>query len=176
MVRALLLLFLLSSCGLKVTNEIDENVLIGTWELEGLTCFDSEDKNVELESYDVDAVADVSIIFAGNKITYEVVSTCTTSAVGQYRTDFNGDSLGEVDFFDLITGSTCDVDIADIGPNTVGTISVNLALLQSRSNALDWIVDGDSLELELGTLFVGSTAVTGCLSNCYCVGSYSQSN
>lgn len=171
----LLILTIFSSCGLKIQNEIGENVLIGSWRLDHISCFNAEDEDTVYEKYRFQANNhDVLITFEGRQVYYEVDSSCTTSTYGSYVTDFDGDSKGYIDFKNVISGSSCSISINDDGVNSVGTVSVNMTLIPSKAIDLFWLVDEDSLELEVGTGFMGSPQNPGCQGLCFCKGYFEK--
>jgi hypothetical protein len=163
---------LISSCGLKITNEISENVFMGSWTLDYVACYNSEEENTVIEKYEFENLNhDVIFDFEGRDFSYEVASNCTTTAHGVYSTEFDGDSKGYVEFSKIDSGSTCDLSIPDSGPNSVsGPTSVDMAILPSKSSDLFWLVDGTTMELELGTGFRGSSENPGCQGLCFCKG------
>jgi hypothetical protein len=171
----IILFFISSSCGLKITNEISENVFVGSWTLDYVACYNSESESTIFEQYDFKSNNhDVVFQFEGRSFTYEVATAstpCTTTAYGVYNTDFNGDSKGNVDLSSITSGSSCDISIVDSGPNSVaGPTTVNMALLPSKSLDLYWLVDGSTMELELVSGFLGSVQNPGCQGLCFCKG------
>lgn len=165
--------FLIQSCGLKITEHIDENVLLGTWELQHISCGSSFSTTTEKERFRVDNVAEIILTFEGSKITYASSGTCTTSSTGMYSTDFNGTSTGVLDIISVITGgTTCSESFTDIGSSAVGTVTVTTTLDGIDSKSLDWLVtnDKDILELKYFQSFEGSATSETCNSECFCKG------
>lgn len=153
--------------------------MLGTWQLDSISCYSQEVTDEELEKYEFpDTTATVTLIFRNNEINYEVYSSlsCTTSAVGKYITAFSGNSTGEMDFTDLITGSTCNLDVVDNGDNSVGTVSVAMTMLGTQSSNLDWEVynDRENLDLDYFADFNGSTSVNGCSGLCDCTATFTR--
>lgn len=174
-------LFLFSqSCGLKITTEVDENLLLGTWELEEIKCYLPVTSNSYVERYEMDSVSDlkVTLQFEGQNVQYTVASdTCTTSATATYATDFNGTGNGKVDLVKVISGSTCDYTMNFTGNGGGGTTGViKFALLSTYSSDLDWVVSTDKtlLYLDFFTDFKGSSEVNYCDEGCTCVGTYQK--
>ena len=105
-------------------------------------------------------------------------STCTTSATGNYITDFDGDFDGVVDFVDIVTGSTCDINnITFTGPSGNGNGDVKFALLPTHSKNLDWKVSADkqNITIDYFTSVLGS-ANGPCSSGCECRAYYEVDN
>ena len=169
-----------SSCGLRISQEVDDNVLLGAWELIEIRCAETYDSTTNIEIYN--SVADLRHILTfstGSKITYSSTGdNCSTSATGTYLTDFNGSRKGSVDLIDIITGSdTCFEDFVDSGTADVGTQSILMSLDGSFSTGLEWTVTNDesTLKIQLFNGYVGSNSVIGCGETCVCSGIYTKS-
>ena len=171
LILLLIFLFTNSACGLKITEEVDDNILLGTWNLTAISCLSSAESTIELERYVFPSTIQVKIIFSGSKITYSAVGTCSTSSVGLYSTNFNGTSTGMLDIINVITGGiTCSETLTDSGLGTVGDQSITTTLDGNYSQGLNWLItnERDTLELSYYTGYNGSSTVTTCEGNCYC--------
>lgn len=169
-----ILLVFTQACGLKITNEIDDNVLIGSWELSNISCYNNQNESTIFEDYDMTS-HNIKFIFDGTSFSYEVNSAlCTSTSYGRYSTNFNGTSTGELDLINIISSGTCDVTQSDDGPNSVGVTTITTEVLPSTSDDLFWLVNGDSLEFEFGTGFRGSSNNPGCQGLCFCKGFYTK--
>lgn len=173
-------LFFCFSCGLKITTEVEENLLIGSWELEEIKCYKGIVSNSYVERYEMDSVSDleVTLKIEGQDVQYTVTSdTCTTSATALYSTKFDGTKSGKVDFVKVISGSTCNYTMAftgSLGNGTDGTI--RFAMLSNYSEDLDWEISEDrqTLTLDFFTDFKGSDSTSFCSEVCYCTGVYGK--
>lgn len=163
-------LFFLSSCGLKVSQEVSDNVLLGEWSLDKVQCGDEFDLTVETELYYFESNSiDVGLTFDGSRLSYKSIGDCTTTSTGIYKTDFNGTSKGVVDFYDIITGgTTCFETINEIKTGT--DQSVRTTLDGTFSEDMDWKVSEDrsTLYLTYPNGLEGSSETTGCALSCYC--------
>ena len=104
-ITSVFIFLLINSCGLKVTNEINENVLLGSWSLDKIYCYPTVVSNSYLEDYDISGNTDlsISIDFVSPDIQYMVSTTgCSTSATGKYNADFKGTGTGLVDIFQIV--------------------------------------------------------------------------
>lgn len=164
-------LFIFNSCGLKITENVDDNVLLGTWSLNAISCYSSKESTIEIERYSIPNSLNITLTFSGNKATYAASGVCTTSSVGLYSTNFNGTSTGILDIIDVLTGGeTCEEDLEDSGVSSVGTHSISTTLDGTYSTNLEWLVtnERDILELTYFTGFRGSANETACGATCYC--------
>lgn len=183
MIRFLLpLAFLfLSSCGLRVTNFVDDNVLVGNWTMTQIVCLDANREN-ELEVYALDSSTSSQIEFGASNFSYSVsASSCNSSAVGRYSTEFEGDNTDILDMGSItVSTDSCDVSITDSGVNTVGTVSVDFDLSVPSAIGLTWDIETlasgtTTLTLDLFTLFEGSTDGDGCGGQtCICVAEFNK--
>lgn len=179
MTLSLIIIFFLSSaCGLKVREDLSENVLLGSWKLTKLSCLSSTDSSVEKEKYEFDSKATIVISFIENKINYSSSEgACSTSSTGNYITNFNGTSTGVLDIVDVITGGTsCEESISDSSSNSVGTTVIPTTLTGAFSTNLSWVVstERDFLELDYFTNFKGSISDSGCAEACVCKAYFSK--
>lgn len=160
-----------TSCGLRESQTVHENVLIGEWRLQRISCALSETSGLEIERYDMETSVDTSLTFKGQFIDYSSVGTCTTTSIGKYSTEFNGTSTGILKFYDVLTGSeTCVEDIVDGGTSAVGSQSIPTTLISKNAESLKWIYskDSESLELEYFNEFKGSSEQFTCSGSCFC--------
>jgi len=177
---------LLSSCGLKVTNEIDDNVLLGSWKLDSIQCFQPNDNQNFVESYDisVDESLDITIDFISSSIQYMVSSDrnmsddCSTSSTAMYKADFNGTGAGLVDIYQVVLGSIekCKIEVPFTGNGGGGgTGSINLTMNSNYSRDLNWSIsdDRETLILDFFTDFKGSDS-SYCNGLCNCKGTYAK--
>jgi len=167
-------LIVFSGCGLRITNEQGENIFLGSWKLESIICYENTERSAIIEKYNTDSVVDIVLKFSGNIFEYSANGSCTTSAYGRYKTEFNGDAIDYMDLFNMITGSTCDISMTDAGPNLVGTFPVSFTVLPIEATNLYWIYNPPSLELQFPTSFKGSSSVGGCNGVCVCMGDYTK--
>lgn len=171
-----LIFFFFTSCGLRVTNYVSDNVLAGSWQLDEIVCVD-ETRTTELEVYALDSTVTAQIDFSASTFSYSVsASDCNTSAIGRYSTEFENDFTDVLDMASVtVSSESCDVDLTDSGDNSVGTTSIDFDLYAPEAVDLVWEVE----ELESGTtvlrldffsLFNGSSDGDGCGGTpCTCV-------
>lgn len=173
------LIFLtLTGCGLKIRSEVDDNILLGTWNLNRITCIENETSETELEKYVFEGVVGVTIVFSDSRVAYTAAGACSTSTNGLYSTNFNGTSTGVLDITDVETaGVTCAESITDTGLNTVGNITITTSLIATYSKNLNWLItnERDILVLEYYGDFQGSSDAETCSGNCYCKGIFTKS-
>ena len=168
------------SCGLKVTSEISDNVLLGKWQLDYVDCFASVNDNTLVEQFQFKTSNhELLVEFDGSDFIYEVSSTadptCSTTAYSKYSTEFDGDSVGYIDFSDITSSGSCSLDLTDTGPDTLGNITVAMAMLPSNSENIYWLYDGTNLYMELPVELVGTNEdFPGCDSNCFCRGFFNE--
>lgn len=178
--KTFLFLFILSltGCGLKIKSEVDDNILLGTWNLNRITCAKDEASEAELEKYIFDGAVAVTIVFSDSRVAYTAAGVCSTSTNGLYSTNFNGTSTGVLDITDVETaGVTCTESITDTGLSTVGNITITTSLIATYSKSLNWLItnERDILVLEYYGNFQGSTDARTCSGNCYCKGIFTKS-
>jgi hypothetical protein len=168
----LIFIFTMSACGLKITEEVDENVLLGTWELATIICYESEENLLEMERYVIPSSLAIHIEFNGSKVRYSASgASCATSSIGLYSTNFNGTSTGVLDITDVVTGGeTCYETITDSGLGTVGDVNVTTNLDGHYSKNLNWLItnERDILDLTYYSNFRGSANSLTCEEECYC--------
>ncbi len=167
----------LMSCGLKITEEVDENVLIGTWTLDSISCGSTFSTTTEKERFIVTGTSTVTLTIEGNKITYASSGACTTSSTALYSTNFNGSSTGVLDITDVLTGgTTCSESLTDTGQNSVGTLSVPTTMDGTFSKSLNWLVTNgrDIFELKYYANFNGSGVSVSCNDECICKGIFKK--
>lgn len=170
------------SCGLKITTEIDDNVLLGTWKLTRLRCFRPVISTSFLEDYIISSYptqVQATLVFEGGDIQYTVAGDCTTSATGTYTADFNGTGKGKVDIIKVLSATACSLNLPFSGNGgTGGNGDVKFSLLSTYSSDLDWSIseDRNTLELDFFTDFKGSTGVVNfCEGDCNCIGTWDRS-
>ena len=164
-------LILLSSCGLRQSQTVHENVLTGEWTLERVSCALTESSGLEIERYDMNNSVEMTLRFDGQFIDYSSVGRCTTTSIGKYKTEFDGTSKGVLDFYDVLTGSdTCTEPIFDSGTSLVGEQEIPTTMINKNTQSLSWIYskDSKSLEMEYFSDFKGSEEQIACSANCYC--------
>lgn len=174
--KVLFFTLFLSSCGLKITNFIEENVLAGSWEMKEINCYNSSRTDI-LEKYVLPSDVSSEMQFDANDFNYSLTSdTCSTSAVGDYETTFDGDLEDRMDFGSVLSGENCQIDITDTGPSTIGLTTIPFDLYAPAAKDLFWELDDandtEVLELEIFTNFNGSTNVNGCAGECICLIEY----
>lgn len=176
------LLFLFTSCGLRVTNYVDDNILVGSWQMNEVICYDIN-REFEIEIYALDSsTTTAQLDFGASDFSYSLSSSgCNTSAVGRYSTEFEGDSEDVMDMGSVtVSGESCEVDITDSGTNTVGTVSIDFDLFAPSALGLSWFIEelasgSTNLTLDLFTLFEGSSDGDGCGGQtCICTAVYSK--
>ena len=178
------LLMFLYSCGLKITTEVDDNVLLGSWELSRVKCYLPTTATSYVEDYDFDSdnTLTVTIDFVNSNIQYMVsTNSCSTSATGVYSADFNGTGKGLVTLSKIVLGATttCDVDVPFVGNGAGnGTGSVKLTMNSNFSSDLNWQISDDrkTLTLDMYTGFNGSAESLFCATGCNCQGTYSKTD
>ncbi|MBD66742.1 MAG: hypothetical protein CME62_16160 [Halobacteriovoraceae bacterium] len=175
----LLLIVSATSCGLKITTEVNENLLNGQWQLENIFCFTPDNSTNFKERYDFSDSSDVQVVMdLGNgDMQYDMTSSdCTTTAHGNFVTDYEDDFSDELDFFNVVSGSTCDIDVNFVGDDGNGVGTVKFALLASESKQLTWEVneDKDYLSLDFYTGFQGSNLGSYCGNACNCEARFSK--
>ena len=173
--RQITCILLLTSCGLRESENLNDNVLQGSWTLQRISCALTETSGTEVERYDVtEAIGgtlDVTMLINSNQVEYVASGTCTTSSYANYTTRFDGTSQGEVEFYNVLTGGeTCTQDINDSGASTIGTQTIPTTMISSNTKDLNWIYDdsSSSLELEYYAVYNGSAESVTCSSDCYC--------
>lgn len=166
---------------MKVTNEIDDNILLGKWELDILTCYKTNNPNVFIERYQIkdEPNLDVVIEFIGSEISYTVEDTgCTTSATGFYATEFDGSASGVLDFRRVLSAGTCNVTVPFVGNGAPGANgSIKFALLGTTSTNLDWEMNDNTftrMKLDFFTSFLGSNDGGYCAEECFCIGTFDK--
>ncbi|MAX65614.1 MAG: hypothetical protein QF441_13945 [Bacteriovoracaceae bacterium] len=169
----LIFLFFMTSCGLKVTEEVHENVLQGEWTLDKIVCSSSFNSDDVIENYEFDNSTQVKLTIKGLNISYSASGVCSTSSTGILVTNFNGSSTGVLDLVNIITGGvTCSESLLDNSDDSVGSVSIPTTLDGSQSKDLNWLVTNaeDVMELSHFSGFKGSSEATSCNSNCHCRG------
>jgi hypothetical protein len=179
MKKGIILVSLLTvmSCGLKITETVNDNVLLGKWTLEKIYCLNSLDAVDHTELFLADDVVTTELTIEGSRFEYTAIGACTTSSSGLYSTDFNGTSTGVLDFVEVATGGlTCVEVFTDSGINNVGTASITTTLSGLNSSDLTWLVSADrkGLELSYYSEFKGSAHVDGCEGACSCYAVFSK--
>lgn len=173
--RVLSFIFLFFSCGLKVTNEINENVLLGTWQLERIKCYGPTSSVIALEDYIITGEADVVIEFFSNRFEYnassEVGAGCSTSGIANYKTSFDGDGDDDLSFSKLTNSGNCSVDIVDVESGL--TVNIPLLVDSEVNEDLSWRRQKQILDFQLMTSFVGSNEGE-CKQQCTCIGKYNK--
>jgi hypothetical protein len=170
-------LFTVMSCGLKITETVNDNVLLGKWVLEKIYCLSSLDAVDYTELYLADGVVTTALTIEGSRFEYTAIGVCTTSSSGLYSTSFNGTSTGVLDFVEVTTGGlTCVEEFTDSGLNNVGLTNITTNLSGLYSSDLSWLVSADKKSLELGYYsdFKGSAHVDGCEGACSCFAVFSK--
>lgn len=162
------LLFLTSSCGLKVVNELNDNLLLGKWEVNKLVCYNKADFTVAKEEYLITSTDAPTLEFKSVDFSYSVSTSqpCISSAYGAYTTDFDGSGRGVVEFVNVNTSVACNLLLNDIR-GSGGTVSIPLSLVVLSAKNLNWVRQEQTLELEAFTSFKGSST-SSCLSECEC--------
>lgn len=169
---------LLQCCGLRESRTTNENVFVGTWKMDRISCGLSSTNRTEIERYETNTVFTVTMKFAGSTFEYTSSGTCTTSSTGRYNTSFDGTSEGKVDFYDVLTGgTTCSESVSDSGTNTVGPQTISTTFTAPNTSGLIWIYDGTSgtLEIEYFAAFNGSSESVTCSGQCFCTAVFSKS-
>ena len=171
----------MNSCGLRITNYVDENVLIGSWSMQRIICYNNSLDEIIIEQYELTSDIDAQLNFDGSDFSYSMRRSgdCSTSAIATYVTNFEGDSRDVLDLKDVISGEVCDQSLNDSGPNSVGSVSVAFDLFAPEARDLYWEIEGSGddsvLKLEMFTTFAGSSESSGCGGQlCRCVASYDK--
>lgn len=166
---------------MKITTEIDDNVLLGTWKLTRLRCYLPVTSNSFTEDYIISSYptkVTATLSFDAGDIQYTVSGDCTTSATGTYAADFNGTGKGKVDIVQVLSATTCNVTLPFAGNGGDGANGdVKMALLSTYSSDLEWSISEDrqTLELDFFTDFKGSSEVSFCQENCTCKATWEKS-
>lgn len=150
--------------------------------MERIRCYPNNGSTFYVENYDIlnTADLDVTLTIEKSRMTYTVASnTCTTTAFGDYITNFNGTSKSVIDFVNVNSGSTCDITVLFTGNGIPGSSGdIKFALLPTHSSNLDWEISNDEqdrLELDFFTNFEGSAEALFCNDNCTCVAGFDKS-
>jgi hypothetical protein len=149
--------------------------------MERLRCYPNSNSTYYNENYDITNTAnlDVTLVIEKGRITYTVASnTCTTTAFGDYITNFNGTSKSVIDFVNMNSASTCNISVLFTGNGVPGsTGDIKFALLPTHSSNLNWEISNtekDRLELDFFTNFEGSSEVLFCNDDCSCVAGFDK--
>lgn len=172
MIKSLLLLFILTSCGLKITKEVNENVLIGSWELEEMKCY-KVSETVPVEEYIFINQGDFVIKFDSASYNYNVsTGSCVTSSIGQYGSSSNGVAIGKLDLVNVLNSDQCSIDLLEI--NGAGTVTISLVVDQQNSKSREWQRINDDLRLQFFSSFNGSPIGSKCNTECKCFGLFKR--
>lgn len=169
MIRYLYLLIFLTSCGLRDSQTLSDNVFQGEWTLTRIGCYVSSSTDSEIETYEISNVSDISFSVVGSQFEYTSKGTCTTSSFGRYNTDFDGTGIGSVSFYNVVTGgTTCTETVQDSG--TSGVPDQTITTTFTNANNLRWVYSelNSTLEIEFFANFKGSGEQSTCNSNCFC--------
>lgn len=170
---------LFSSCGLRITNYVDDNVLIGSWKMDKIVCYSSGLTTI-IEQYELTSDMSAQVDFQRADFSYSLSSnTCSTSATALYVTEFEGDRRDTLLLKDVISGQACSINLNDSGPNATGTVDVVFDLYAPNAKDLYWNIDTinevDVLSLQMFTTFQGSSSAGGCGSKpCTCLIDYKK--
>jgi len=164
-----------TGCGLKEDVEAFDNVLIGTWNLTKLNCYDTDLTGTLKESYSINS-ENISYVFQSVKFTYaaEDSGSCTNSATGSYGVSYSSQAIGKVSLTEVLTTSVCDITITE--DNGAGNIDIPFAMSATASNTsnLYWDVTSEILTMQVATGFSGSSGASYCSSSCTCYGTFSN--
>ncbi len=173
-------LLFLTSCGLKITNYVSDNVLYGQWEMNSIVCWDTT-RTSELEEYALPDGTSAQIDFGATDFNYSLTSSdCSTSAYGRYSTEFEGDNEDYVTFGSVVSGEACEIDIVDSGAADAGTTSVKFDLYAPNAKDMLWTIEelesgSTVLTLDFFTTFEGSSETSGCgNAGCVCVAEFTK--
>ncbi len=167
------LVFFTAGCGLKITEKVNENVLLGKWKMNRISCKADENSTTELELYEIDSIATIYLTLEDDRVNYTSTGACSTSSAGFYTTNFNGTSTGILDFIDILTGGvTCTETVIDSGNNSVGPTVIPTTLVDINGKNIAWLVTNakDVMELDFFTDFKGSADGDACNATCVCKG------
>ena len=166
------IIFFQLSCGLKITEEVNDNVLLGTWEAYRISCISGTDGVTELERYEISSITlAINLVLDGSNMNYSASGVCSTSSYGNYVTSFNGTGTGIVDFNDVVSGGlTCTEILSDSSANNVGAINIPTTFLDINGKNISWeVTENDSvLILSHYANFKGSSTPSVCNNSCLC--------
>lgn len=164
----LILLFILSSCGLRLTKEVDKNLLLGKWEMEFIKCYKTKFEESELEKYRLTGEVSGEIEFTDGKINYSAKGdTCTTSSTGDYKVTYSAQNVGVVEIQNPVVGGKCAESVVD--SRSTQAHSIDFDMDTSIAKSLAWkILDTNYLVIDFFTKFKGSSLSNFCLNSCHC--------
>lgn len=169
------------SCGLKITSQVNENVLNGSWQMDSIECFTNlTTEALPREVYTLSGVVDIdaTLIIDASNVNYLVTTdNCTSSATASLKTVFDNDLQDTLDFKNILSAGTCNESLSfGVPSGGFGMGTVKFTMLSIDSKDLSWEVnsDKDELTLQLFTGFTGSNTAGFCDENCTCYANFSE--
>lgn len=178
-------MLLFNACGLRDDTESYDNVLLDTWTLAEIKCYNPNyTSGNRLERFVINSLITVEMKFTPRSFTYAVTETnnpvenCITSANGGYIIRYTNATEGNVRYENLNLSAGCDIDINESSGGDPVSVPFGLSALEDDSEALFWAVNSESqLVLQVSTGFQGSEDVSFCGEECLCYGFFnSKSN
>tara|TARA_Y100000385_G_C13072743_1_gene629846 strand:+ start:784 stop:1317 length:534 start_codon:yes stop_codon:yes gene_type:complete len=174
-------MLLFNSCGLRQDSESYENVLLDTWNLAEIKCYNPNyTSGNRLERYVISNLITVEMKFTPRSFTYAVTETgntenCITAANGGYGIGYINAKEGSVRYKNMNLNIGCDIEVSESSGGTPVTIPFGLSALEDDADALYWTINTESqLVLQVSTGFQGSDVGTLCGEECICYGIFSS--